>query len=64
MFSPTVNRLWHFVEIASFGEKLGKLLVYFLEQIWSLLNHENLTTGNKILWKRGEIESSVKSPDQ
>ena len=24
-------------------------------KIWSLLKHENLTIGNKILWKRGEI---------
>ena len=24
-------------------------------KIWSLFKHENLTTGNKILWKRGEI---------
>ena len=24
-------------------------------KIWSQILHENLTTGNKILWKRGEI---------
>ena len=24
-------------------------------KIWSLFKHENLPTGNKILWKRGEI---------
>ena len=24
-------------------------------KIWSLPKHENLTTGDKILWKRGEI---------
>ena len=24
-------------------------------KIWSLFKHEYLTTGNKILWKRGEI---------
>ena len=28
---------------------------YLEANIWSLLKHENLTTGNKILWKRGEI---------
>ena len=27
---------------------------YLELKIWSLFSHENLTTGNKILWKRGD----------
>ena len=30
-------------------------LAYLEAIIWSLLTHENLTTGNKISWKRREI---------
>ena len=30
-------------------------LAYLKVKIWSLPKHENLITGNKILWKRGEI---------
>ena len=30
-------------------------LAYLKVKIWSLPEHENLTTGKKILWKRGEI---------
>ena len=28
---------------------------YLEEKIWSLFKHRNLTSGNKILWIRGEI---------
>ena len=30
-------------------------LAYLEAIIWSMLKHENLTIGNKILWERGEI---------
>ena len=30
-------------------------LAYLEVKIWSLFKHVTLTTGNKILWKRGEI---------
>ena len=30
-------------------------LAYLKVKIWRLLKHENLITGNKILWRRGEI---------
>ena len=30
-------------------------LAYLEVKIWSLPKHENLTTGKKIYWKRGEI---------
>ena len=35
--------------------RLSRITVYLEAIIWSLLKHENLLTGNKILWKRGEI---------
>ena len=34
---------------------LSRMTAYLEMKIWSLFKHENLTTGNKILWKRGEI---------
>ena len=35
--------------------RLSRITAYLEVKIWSLFKHENLTTGNKILWKRGEI---------
>ena len=35
--------------------RLSRIAAYLEVKIWSLLKHENLITGNKILWKRGEI---------
>ena len=35
--------------------RLSRITAYLEAKIWSLFKHENLTTGNKILWKRGEI---------
>ena len=34
---------------------LSRITAYLEVEIWSLPKHENLTTGEKILWKRGEI---------
>ena len=34
---------------------LSRITAYLEVQIWSMFKHGNLTTGNKILWKRGEI---------
>ena len=34
---------------------LSRIAAYLEAITWSLLKHENLTTGNKILWKKGEI---------
>ena len=34
---------------------ISRITVYLEVKIWSLFNHKNLSTGNKILWKRGEI---------
>ena len=34
---------------------LSQIITYLEVKIWSLFKHENLTTSNKILWKRGEI---------
>ena len=35
--------------------RLSRITAYFEAKIWPLPKHENLTTGKKILWKRGEI---------
>ena len=37
---------------------LSRITAYFIEKILYLFKHENLITGNKILWKRGEIRSN------
>ena len=34
---------------------LSRITAYLEVEIWSLPKHENLITGKKILWKRGEI---------
>ena len=34
-------------------------LIFLKVKIWSLPKDENLTTGNKILWKRGEIAPNL-----
>ena len=35
--------------------RLSRITAYLEEKIWSLFNHRNLASGNKILWIRGEI---------
>ena len=37
------------------GRRLSRIFAYLEENIWSLFLNVNLTTGYKILWKRGEI---------
>ena len=37
------------------NNRLSRITAYLVVKIWSLFKHENLTIGNKILWKRGEI---------
>ena len=39
--------------------RLSRITAYLEMKIWSLFKHENLTTGNKILWKRGEIAGAI-----
>ena len=39
--------------------RLSRITAYLELKIWSLLKPESLTTGNKILWKRGEIEGAI-----
>ena len=34
---------------------LSRTTAYLKVKIWSLFKHENLTSGNKKLWKRGEM---------
>ena len=40
--------------INSYWPRLSWITAYLKVKIWSLLKHENLTTCNKILWKRGK----------
>ena len=35
--------------------RLSRITSYLEVKLWSLFEHENLTTGNKIMWERGEI---------
>ena len=35
--------------------RLSQITAYLEEKTWSLFKHRNLTSGNKILWIRGEI---------
>ena len=35
--------------------RLTRTTAYLEMKIWTLFSHENLTAGNKILWKREEI---------
>ena len=35
--------------------RLFQITAYLEVKIWSLFKHETMTTGNKIMWKRGEI---------
>ena len=35
--------------------RLSRITAYLEEKSWSLFKHRNLTSGNKILWIRGEI---------
>ena len=39
--------------------RLSPITAYLEVKIWSQLKHENLTTGNKILWKRRELDPKV-----
>ena len=41
--------------------RLSRITAYLEAKIWSLPKDENLTTGNKILWKRGEIAPNFSS---
>ena len=44
--------------------RLYRITAYIEVKIWSLFHHGNLSTGNKILWKRGEIRSNYSSFQQ
>ena len=52
--------LFHFPEdkyswLSLSRPRLSRIIAYLEVKVWSLPKHENLITGNKILWKRGEI---------
>ena len=41
--------------LSLFRPRLSLRTAYLEVKLWSLFKHGNLTVGNKILWKRGEI---------
>ena len=48
----------YFLDIQStliISTSLSRITAYIEVKFWSLFLHGNLRTGNKILWKRGEI---------
>ena len=51
VISAQVNYSW----LSLSRPRLSRITAYLEVKIWSLLKNENLITGNKILWKRGEI---------
>ena len=40
--------------------RLSLITAYLEEKIWFLFKHRNLTSGNRILWIRGEIAHEEK----
>ena len=62
-WNDCVPWLWHFWEspclyyswLSLSRPRLSQITAYLKVKIWFLPKHEKLTTGRKILWKRGEI---------
>ena len=54
----------HYLKIQSnlaISNSLFRITAYLEVKIWSLFSHETMTTGNKIMWKRGEIAPNFSS---
>ena len=45
----------HYSRTSLSRTRLFRITAYLEVKIWSLFKHETMTTGNKIMWKRGEI---------
>ena len=44
----------HRSRLSLYRLRLSRITAYLEVKIWSLIKQEHVTTGNKILWKRGE----------
>ena len=58
--SNTTTQIESYSQLSLSRIRLSRITAYLEVKIWSLFKHENLTTGNKILWKRGEISPKEK----
>ena len=50
-----VNCMYMYSQLSLSRLRLSRITAFLEEKIWSLFKHRNLTSGNKILWIRGEI---------
>ena len=55
MRKRTFCTVYYYSWLSLSRRRLSRITAYLEVKIWSLLKNENLITGNKILWKRGEI---------
>ena len=53
--NPLIIKKKKYSRLSLSRPRLSRIIAYLEVIIWSLPKHENLTTGTKILWKRGEI---------
>ena len=60
-FCKEIIRLTIYSPLSLSRPRLFRITAYLEVKIWSLFKHENLTTGNKILCKRGEIAPNFSS---
>ena len=56
------GHLLYYSRLSLSRPRLSQKTAYLEVKIWSLFLHGNLTTVNKILWKRGEIAPGAISP--
>ena len=55
LFSGNTAHLKKYSRLSLSRLRLSRITAYLEEKTWSLFKHRNLTSGNKILWIRGEI---------
>ena len=53
--NQATRRVWYYSRLWLSRTRLSRITAYLEVKIWSLFKHECPTTGNKVLWKRGEI---------
>ena len=54
-FFNFIQKVLIYSQLSLFGLHSSRITACLEEKSWSLLKHDNLTTDNKILWKKGEI---------
>ena len=55
VFNLNIGTLYRQLPLHVSRLRLSRITAYLEVKIWSRLKYENLTTGDKILWKRGKI---------